>query len=385
MTRNHSTTVEFLHGPTVDGLPVEIVERKGVGHPDSLADGIAEAVAREVGALVQPRKAPPYIFADALILPGVSKPRFGGGDVTHPFRVWLLSISDPPIRPAFFRDLCRRYLTTVLRNCEPNYVQTEIVSTRAPSRWVRAYSDDPGTTEDTAVGIGYAPLGRLESLTLDLESHLNSGSFKEKMPALGEDIKILAYRCGENVDLTVASAFVSKYVRDLRHYVELKAQLQTEIDRFARERFAKAKSTINPDDIIAAGRVYLTVSGSCVENSDWGITGRGNRASGLITPFRATMIESVAGKNIQNHPAKLFSVLAKTIADALCSDLPIKEATVLLVGKISGKVTHPDIIHIRAVPSKKVSVAEVEEVAAYWLRRIPSVRKRYLDGQIRLF
>jgi S-adenosylmethionine synthetase len=37
-------------GEYIDGLPVEIVERKGIGHPDSLCDGIAERISREYSA-----------------------------------------------------------------------------------------------------------------------------------------------------------------------------------------------------------------------------------------------------------------------------------------------------------------------------------------------
>jgi S-adenosylmethionine synthetase len=35
----------------VEDQAVEIVERKGVGHPDSICDGIAERVSRHLGQL----------------------------------------------------------------------------------------------------------------------------------------------------------------------------------------------------------------------------------------------------------------------------------------------------------------------------------------------
>jgi len=34
-------------GQFIEELPVEIVERKGIGHPDSLCDGIAERISVE--------------------------------------------------------------------------------------------------------------------------------------------------------------------------------------------------------------------------------------------------------------------------------------------------------------------------------------------------
>ncbi|PSQ12980.1 S-adenosylmethionine synthetase, partial [Halobacteriales archaeon QS_7_68_65] len=39
-----NVSVAALDRPAVDDQTVEIVERKGIGHPDSLCDGIAESV-----------------------------------------------------------------------------------------------------------------------------------------------------------------------------------------------------------------------------------------------------------------------------------------------------------------------------------------------------
>lgn len=44
MERN--ITVEKINQTKTSAREVEIVERKGIGHPDSVADGIAEAVSR---------------------------------------------------------------------------------------------------------------------------------------------------------------------------------------------------------------------------------------------------------------------------------------------------------------------------------------------------
>jgi len=37
-------SLQQLQGPSIDDSPLEIVERKGRGHPDSLCDGIAEEI-----------------------------------------------------------------------------------------------------------------------------------------------------------------------------------------------------------------------------------------------------------------------------------------------------------------------------------------------------
>jgi len=79
---------------TVDGDPVgrrdiEFVERKGIGHPDSLYDGVAEAVSRrlsryyrdEFGRILHHNTDKVHLGA------GRADPAFGGGTVVDPLYV----------------------------------------------------------------------------------------------------------------------------------------------------------------------------------------------------------------------------------------------------------------------------------------------------------
>ena len=45
MTRPAAVVVEVLPGPAVGERRVELVERKGIGHPDTICDALVEAVA----------------------------------------------------------------------------------------------------------------------------------------------------------------------------------------------------------------------------------------------------------------------------------------------------------------------------------------------------
>ena len=66
--------------------PFEVVERKGIGHPDTLADGISEAISRELcrhyldecGQILH------HNVDKVLIIAGKSQPEFGGGKVLIP-------------------------------------------------------------------------------------------------------------------------------------------------------------------------------------------------------------------------------------------------------------------------------------------------------------
>ena len=79
----------------VSALPtdetVEVVERKGMGHPDTICDALAELFSRALcheyrrrfGAILH------YNVDKALLLGGRAIPRFGGGEVVSPINVYL--------------------------------------------------------------------------------------------------------------------------------------------------------------------------------------------------------------------------------------------------------------------------------------------------------
>ena len=75
--------VETLNGVAVQDLEVEMVERKGVGHPDSLIDGAAEAVSKELCKYYEEKfdTILHHNVDKGLLVGGRSNPRFAGGQV----------------------------------------------------------------------------------------------------------------------------------------------------------------------------------------------------------------------------------------------------------------------------------------------------------------
>src|SRR5579864_6826418 len=73
----------------VSDLEVEIVERKGIGHPDSIIDGASEAVSIALSKYYLDNF--DVIFHHnvdkGLLVGGKSKAVFGGGDVTEPIYI----------------------------------------------------------------------------------------------------------------------------------------------------------------------------------------------------------------------------------------------------------------------------------------------------------
>src|SRR5690242_12963015 len=84
-------TVETLRRRAVEAEPVEIVERKGRGHPDSICDGVMERVCLDLAAeyLSRTGQTAHFNVDKALLVAGDSAPRFGGGRIVRPMRLIL--------------------------------------------------------------------------------------------------------------------------------------------------------------------------------------------------------------------------------------------------------------------------------------------------------
>jgi len=75
--------IEKLNQTPVSDQKIEIVERKGIGHPDSLTDAICESASRVVSNYYIEKQG--FIchhnLDKGLLVGGVSNPVFGGGEV----------------------------------------------------------------------------------------------------------------------------------------------------------------------------------------------------------------------------------------------------------------------------------------------------------------
>ena len=139
---------------------------------------------------------------------------------------------------------------------------------------------------DTSCGVGYAPLDSLETVVLALEQYLNQPAVHRQFPAFGQDIKIMGVRIEEQIELTVACAFVDSHLHDIEEYLRQKEKLaKLVMQRSAEICKLPVDVFVNTADNPEADSLYLTVTGTSGEAGDDGEVGRGNRAYGLITPL----------------------------------------------------------------------------------------------------
>jgi S-adenosylmethionine synthetase len=379
---------------------VEIVERKGIGHPDSICDSLAEATSQALCRLY--RECAGTILhhnVDKVLLRGgVASPAFGGGRVIEPIEIFLAGRathrfggSALPIEQCV-DHACRSWLGNHLRYLDArSHVKLHVLlhpsSEVLIDLFLRQRSDGVALSNDTSCGVGYAPLSPLERAVYAVERHLNGPAIQAVHPEIGEDIKVMGVRRERESHLTIALAFVDAHIASADKYLAKKEALRDEAATVARDFLdADVAVAINTADDPPTD-LYLTVTGTSAEAGDDGEAGRGNRANGLITPYRPMTLECVAGKNPVNHVGKLYNLAAGLIADDIVHAMEeVIAAECYLVSQIGHPIDQPQIVDVRIRTVRGTSPQElqprIEEIAAAQLKHIGAVAEDLLEHRL---
>ncbi len=316
---------ELTHTP-IEQQTVEFVERKGIGHPDSIADGLAESVSRALSQMYIERygRILHHNTDETQIVGGQSAPKFGGGSILEPIYILLVGRATTNVNGERlpYRTVAMKaaysYLEKTCKNLDVDWdVVLDCMIGQGSVDLTGLYETQRLLANDTSFGVGFAPFSETEKITLETERYIN-GKLWKKMPEVGEDVKVMACRNGSSIDLTVAAAMVSSKIPDKSHYKSVVEELRENIADFA-SKYTKRnlRVFVNTADDYKKNIYYLTVSGLSMENGDDGSVGRGNRANGLITPMRPMSMEASAGKNPVTHVGKLYNLLSIRVADEI--------------------------------------------------------------------
>jgi S-adenosylmethionine synthetase len=355
-----SIEISPLDWPSPAALPIEIVERKGIGHPDTICDALAEALSVALsrfyldrfGAILH------HNVDKALLWGGAARPRFGGGEVLQPIELYLAGRATAEVGGArvpideLVLETSRSWLKRHLNHLDAaRHVRIHSLIRPTSVDLAGLYQRRRGAplANDTSFGVGYAPLDLLERVVLAVEHALNAPGTKARHPELGEDVKVMGVRTGGKIALTVACALVSRYVADLDDYRNKKAAIAPLAIAAAREAGAgEIEVAVNAADGDTESSVYLTVTGLSAEAGDDGQVGRGNRLNGLITPFRPMSLEAAAGKNPVTHVGKLYNLAANRIAQATVAEVPgAVEAYCWLLARIGHPIDEPQVAYVK--------------------------------------
>ncbi len=373
--------------PVAEGA-VEIVERKGVGHPDSICDSamdrVSVALSREYikrfGVVLH------HNIDKGLLVAGQVEKRFGGGRVVKPmefiigdratFRVGKASV--PVDRIA--RETVAAWFEENLRGVEAKRDVKIRVALRPGSvelADIFARGGEVMGANDTSASVGYAPLTPTERVVLETERFINSPAFKLRFPETGEDVKVMGIRRGRDLDITAACPLLAGHVRSEKEYFHKKAAVSRAIRGFLSDfPFDGVTLNLNTLDVKGhgVGGVYLSLLGTSAEDADSGQVGRGNRVNGVISLNRPMGTEAAAGKNPVSHVGKIYTVLAHRIAKEIYERVEnLSEVYVWLLSQIGSPIDEPKAVYIKTVPGKGMDRRAVQRTA-------PLIVEEFLSG-----
>ncbi len=398
MTRN--IKVEELFQTPIEKQRIELVERKGIGHPDSISDGLAEAVSRALcreysskcGTVLH------HNTDETQIVAGRSCPRFGGGEVLQPIYILLVGRATKEFEGVELAtesvaiQAARRYLKNTLVNIdlERDIIMDCKLGTGSSDLMDVFKRDRVPLANDTSFGVGHAPFSELEHLVYNTERQLLT-DLKSSIPGIGEDMKIMGLRDGEDITLTIASGMIGKYIDDLNGYINMTEEMKCYVEELAAHYTERnVKVYINTADDLKKGSVFLTVTGTSAEMGDDGSVGRGNRCNGLITPNRPMSMEATSGKNPINHIGKIYNLLSTQISrDIVKKVSDVQEVYVKLLSQIGKPIDKPLVASAQIIPKEGTSFekvkAETEVVIDDWFSNVTKITEMVIKGDLNTF
>lgn len=374
--------ISYTEDP-VEKRDTELVERKGIGHPDSVADGIAESISRQLSREYRDRTGEilHHNTDEAQLVAGSSKPEFNGGELINPIYILLAGRATKNFEEekipvdSIAVETARNYIRENFKVLDPEHIEFDSRIGETSIDLKNVYDRDIPLSNDTSFGVGHAPLSGTEKTVRRLESKLL------EIEEVGEDIKVMGLRNNDKLQLTVAAAIIDSRVSGLPDY---KDSMQ-KIRRKARElgekiTGLKTEVNVNTADNYQEESVYLTVTGTSAEMGDDGSVGRGNRSNGLITPHRSMSMEAASGKNPVTHVGKIYNLASRKIAEEI-HEKTGEFAQVKMLSEIGTEIDQPKNVEVETEAGRK----EVEETVERNLDNIQQITEDVLEGKLSTF
>ena len=391
-----NTSVVIRCGTGMDDKDFEVVERKGIGHPDTVADGISMAcsVALMNRYLLEYGTMKHFNVDKVLISAGKSTATFGHGKILSPIKVFISGRASPcEGLHRLLEHTTKKYIDSLFPLIPKKGLKVKSLVQEGSRDLVYGCFDRKGEfpkANDTSIGVGYAPFSSLEKAVQQIEGIIHN---RTSSGMVGNDVKIMGIRTGNNIDLIISVAMIAKNIKNRGIYDQVKKDITKMIEchlpRLVDFPFQIREVRINAAD--TDDSPYLTVIGGSMENGDDGMTGRGNKINGLITPCRTMTMEAAAGKNPINHVGVLYNLVAKDCAFEIYERFKdeIKEAKVILVSKIGQSINDPSAIKVGIKTNGNLFnhyKGDILQIIYDRLQRINEYKDRIMEGHInRLF
>jgi S-adenosylmethionine synthetase len=379
-------SIEKVSEDPIESRQIELVERKGIGHPDSISDGIAESVSRALCKEYLDRfgKILHHNTDEVQLVAGSSNPEVGDGEVIEPIYILLTGRATkefadeeiPVDRIAL--DAAKNYVDENFKvlSSEDIELESKIGET---STDLKSVFDTEGApkSNDTSFGVGHAPLSETEKVVRNLERKL-----REELEAVGEDIKVMGLRKDQKLTLTVAAATICSRLEEIEGYFELKKEIERKTrDLASTYTDRELEIHVNTADIPKEGEIYTTVTGTSAEMGDDGSVGRGNRVNGLITPNRPMSMEAASGKNPVTHVGKIYNLLADKIAREIHEETG-GFAEVKILSQIGKPIDEPQTV---SVETDSDETELIQKIVSQQLENIEEVTTDVVEGRLQTF
>jgi S-adenosylmethionine synthetase len=374
--------ISFTEDP-VEKRDTELVERKGIGHPDSIADGIAESISRELSREYRKRTGEilHHNTDEAQLVAGSSSPEFNGGELVNPIYILLAGRATKKFEDekipvdSIAVETARNYIRQNFKVLKPEHIEFDSRIDETSTDLKNVYERDIPLSNDTSFGVGHAPLSGTEKTVRRLESELL------EIEEVGEDIKVMGLRNNGKLQLTVAAAIIDSRVYSLSDYKDSMQKIGRKARKLGEKITGlKTEVNVNTADNYEEESVYLTVTGTSAEMGDDGSVGRGNRSNGLITPHRSMSMEAASGKNPVTHVGKIYNLASRKIAEEI-HEKTGEFAQVKMLSEIGTEIDQPKNVEVETEAGRE----EVEETVERNLDNIQQITEDVLEGKLSTF
>lgn len=349
---------------------LEIVERKGLGHPDTLADALADEVSRQYseyclsrfGVVLHHNVDKLYIGA------GLFERDFGHSSMVKPVRVQIngrmsstMNGEEIPLselQTAAVRDYLGCILPHLDCSRELQVICNSTQHTRNPHWFTpRGIADLPEVSNlcanDTSVCVAHWPMTICEQVAFELERSLwtngTRGTLTPRFADIGQDIKVMVVRYGRVLDITACVPTIASLTPSLNSYNERIREIEELMSQRTNNILSGTSFShtvkINPTPSGEYG-IYLLAVGSCIDCGEEGVVGRGNTNQGVISVFRPHTMEAPSGKNPVYHTGRVIGILTSTLARRVFEQLGVR-CTVVAMTKNRHSLLPPSFLSVQ--------------------------------------
>lgn len=371
----------------------EVVERKGVGHPDTVSDSLAEKISvdysryclENFGVVLH------HNVDKVGVLGGCIDLNWGNAHLKKPIRIILdgrisrcfgshkipvYEIAEKAIKTQIVKNLPR---LDVSKDIEIIDMSTDY--SKNPY-WFnpRGLEDVPENqslfANDTSAVISYWGLTTTETLALALEGFFYKAVGVPRYSYIGQDIKVMIVRNMKFYDITLCVPFFAQDISKEAVYWEMKEKITEELIAFTKDILpldATFRLVVNTQDQgkdqKATNNIrgfYLVCTGGALDYGEEGFVGRGNNRLGFISSGRPYTMEAACGKNPIYHVGKVLGVVADRLSKELASKFK-GGFEVWLIARNGDPLFEPNGVLIKH--SSEASDTEVESVLNEVLHR----------------